>query len=212
MLILGAGGHAQMVANILLRSHQGGSSWKPIGFLDDDPALAGTTITGLPVLGTISQLGEINHDAVIVAVGDNRTRARIFKSVKGQGERIINAVHPRAVLAPDTQLGRGVVIRPCVVDTGTTVGDNVILGTGCTLGHHNHIGSHARIGPGAHLGGKVHIGEGAAIGIGAAIIPGRSVGEFAVVGAGAVVITDIPAFTTCVGVPARVIKKHRPER
>jgi FlaA1/EpsC-like NDP-sugar epimerase len=54
VLILGAGGHAQVVADILLRAHEAGANCKPIGFLDDDPALAGTAIMDLPVLGTIA--------------------------------------------------------------------------------------------------------------------------------------------------------------
>jgi acetyltransferase EpsM len=82
VLILGAGGHAQVVADILMRAHEAGSDYKPIGFLDDSPSLTGTAIMGLPVLGIIAQLDEFDHDAVIVAIGDNRTRARIFESVR----------------------------------------------------------------------------------------------------------------------------------
>jgi acetyltransferase EpsM len=56
VLILGAGGHAQVVADILLRAHQAGASAYPIGFLDDNSTLIGTTIMGRPVLGTTVQL------------------------------------------------------------------------------------------------------------------------------------------------------------
>ena len=105
VLILGAGGHAQVVADILSRAHGAGTDYKPVGLLDDDPALAGTTIMGLSVLGTIAQLDEFDHDAIIVAIGDNRTRTHIFESVRARGERIVNAIHPAAVLAPDVRLG-----------------------------------------------------------------------------------------------------------
>ena len=206
VLILGAGGHAQVVTDILLQSHDVGSNCQPIGFLDDDPALAGTAIMGLPVLGTIAQLDEFDHDAVIVAVGDNRTRACIFESVRARGERIVNAVHPAAVLAPDVRLGEGVMIcAGVVVNTGTVIGDNVILNTGCTVDHHNRIGSHAHIAPGVHLGGDVTIGEGTLIGIGSTVIPQRTVGAWSVVGAGSVVTKDVPAYATAAGMPARVI-------
>ena len=207
-LILGAGGHAQVVADILLRAYEAGSNCKPIGFLDDNSALIGTIIMGLPVLGAIAQLSEFDHDAVIVAIGDNRTRARIFEKICGQGEQVVNAVHPAAVLAPDVCLGKGVVIcAGVVVNTGVTIGDDVILNTGCTVDHHSHVGSHAHVAPGAHFGGNVRIGEGALVGIGAVVIPGRSVGKWAVVGAGAVVTKDIPDYSVAVGVPARVVKK-----
>ena len=204
VVILGAGGHGQVVADILLRVYEGGARWEPIGFLDDDSSLTGTAIMGLPVLGSIAQLGEVKHDAIVVTIGNNRTRARIFSSAQRGGERFLNAVHPTAVLAPDVQLGGGVVVcAHVVVNTGTLIGDNVILNTGCTVDHHNHIASHAHVAPGGHLGGDVHLGEGVMIGIGAAVIPGRFVGEWAVVGAGAAVVKDVPAQSTAVGVPAR---------
>ncbi len=210
VLILGAGGHAQVVADILLRVHDAGTNWKPVGFLDDDSALAETVILGLPVLGSIAQLDEFDHDAVIVAIGDDRTRARIFESVRARGEQIVNAIHPAAVLAPDVRLGEGVMIcAGVVVNTGTVIGDNVILNTSCTVDHHNHIGNHAHIAPGVHLGGDVTIGEGTLIGIGATVIPQRTVGAWSVIGAGSVVSKDIPAHATAVGMPARVIQTAR---
>lgn len=207
-MILGAGGHAQVVADILLRAHEAGADCQPIGFLDDDPTLIGTTIVGLPVLGTIIQLDEFDHDALIVAIGDNRTRARLFESVRARGKLVVNAIHPAAVLAPDVRLGEGVMIcAGVVVNTCTVIGDNVILNTGCTVDHHNHIGSHAHIAPGVHLGGDVTIGEGTLVGIGASVIPQRTVGEWSVIGAGSVVTKDIPAYVTAVGAPARVIRR-----
>jgi len=212
VLILGAGGHAQVVADILLRAHQAGANLCPVGFLDDHSMLIGKTIMGLPVLGAIGQLDELDHDAVIVALGDNRTRARLFESVRAKGEKIVNAIHPAAVVAPDVRLGRGVVIcAGVVVNTGTVIGDDVILNTGCTVDHHNHIGDHAHIAPGVHVGGNVTIGEGSLVGIGAVVIPERTVGAWSVIGAGSVVIRDIPAYARAVGVPARVIKRDEPD-
>ena len=125
-----------MVADILLRAHEqaepgaeGDSrTLLPAGFVDDDPDLAGTTILGLPVVGDIDQLGDIEHDAVIVAVGDNHARARIFSRMKAAGERIANAIHPGAVVAPDVLLGRGVMVcAGVVVNTGAVVGDNRLV-------------------------------------------------------------------------------------
>lgn len=212
-LILGAGGHAQVVADILMRAHEAGSNCKPIGFLDDNPSLTGTVVLGLPVLGAVAQLDESDHDAIIVAIGDNRTRARIFDAAQTQEEKIVNAIHPAAVLAPNVRLGEGVMIcAGVVVNTGTIIGDNVILNSGCTVDHHNHIGPHAHVAPGAHLGGNVHIEEGVLIGIGAIVIPGRSIANWSVVGAGAVVTKDVSPHAIAAGAPARVIKRDEPER
>lgn len=210
VIILGAGGHAQVVADVLLRARQAGANYEPIGFLDDDPRLTGTMILGLPVLGTIAQLTEFSHDAILVAIGDNEIRARIFEIARACGERAITAVHPAAVLASDVCLGEGVVIcAGVVINTGTVIGNNVILNTGCTVDHHNRIGDHAHIAPGVHLGGNVTVGEGTLVGIGAIVLPGCTIGAWSVIGAGSVVTKNIPAYVTAVGVPARVIHRHK---
>ncbi len=209
MLILGAGGHAQVVADILLRAYDAGGESKPIGFLDDDPTLSGMNILDLDVLGTISDLDRVGHDAVIVAIGDNRIRARIYHWATSRAERLVNAIHPSAILAPDVRIGQGVMIcAGVVVNPVTVLGDNVILNTGCTVDHHNEIGPHAHLGPGVHTGGNVRVGKGAFVGIGSAIIPGRSIGDWSIVGGGAAVVRDIPPSTSAVGVPARAIKHH----
>lgn len=211
VLIIGAGGHAQVVADILLRAAEAGGDAQPIGFLDDDPELLGARILGLPVIGPLASLGETEHDAVIVGIGDNRKRSQIFEELGKKGEEMACAVHPAARLAPDVQLGKGVMVcAGVVVNVGTVVGEGVILNTGCTVDHHNHIEAHAHIAPGAHLGGDVRIGAQALVGIGAAVIPGCSVGEGSVVGAGAAVVSDIPDHAKAVGVPARVVEVSVP--
>ena len=204
ILIIGAGGHAQVVADILLRSCELGDSCTLLGFLDDDPELVGREILGIPVVGAISEFLDLDHDAALVAIGDNRRRAEIFDHLVERDNLMAVAIHPAAVVAPDVILGKGVMIcAGVVVNTGAVVGDDVILNTSCTVDHHCRIGAHSHIAPGAHLGGNVNVGEGALVGIGASVIPHCSVGDWAVVGAGAVVTRSFPAHATVVGVPAK---------
>jgi sugar O-acyltransferase (sialic acid O-acetyltransferase NeuD family) len=208
VLVIGAGGHGLVVADILLRAHDAGVELRPVGFLDDDKALVGSTVLGLPVLGAGAQSREHDHDAVIVAIGDNMVRKRAYEEATSRGERLATAVHPRAVVAPDVRLGDGVMVcAGVVVNPGTIIGENVILNTGCSVDHHNNIGAHAHIAPGVRLGGAVSVGEGALVGIGAVVAPGLSLGEGCTVGAGAVVLRNVPPGITVVGNPAREL--HR---
>jgi sugar O-acyltransferase (sialic acid O-acetyltransferase NeuD family) len=208
VLIIRAGGHAQVVADILLRTGEQDISIQPIGYLDDNPALQGQRFLGLTVLGAIANLSAIAHDAVIVAIGDNRSRQQVYEKLQNQNERFAVARHPSAVIAPDVQLGPGSMIcAGVIVNPASLIGANVILNTGCTIDHHNFIGSHAHIAPGVHLGGEVTIGEGALIGIGATVMPRCRVGAWSVVGAGAVVNRDLPDGVTAMGVPAKVIER-----
>jgi len=62
-----------------------------------------------------------------------------------------------------------------------------------------------------HMKGP-HIKRGARIGSNAVLLPGVIIGEEAVVGAGSVVTKDIPPYETWVGVPARFLRKTKPEQ
>lgn len=200
-LIIGGGGHARVVADILLAME----SLEPAGYVTPDLCAGDTGPLGLTVLGDDTAIAEIPHDAVIVAVGDNAVRERLFTRLIRAGETVVNAVHPSAVVAPDAELGAGcVVCAGAVVGTGTIVGDNAILNTGCVVDHDCTVGPHAHVAPGATLAGGVMVGQGALIGVGASVIPGVLVGENATLGAGAVAVEDVPPGAVAVGVPARV--------
>ncbi len=210
VVILGAGGHGQVVADILWCMQRAGMDILPAAFLDDDPARQGQSYLGVPVWGVTAGLTTIAHEAVIVAIGNGRIRRRLFLEIQARGERLAIAQHPTAVLAEGVQVAAGTVIAAnVVVNTGSVIGQNVILNTACTVDHHNRIEDHAHVAPGAHLGGDVQVGEGALIGIGAVVLPQRRVGNWATVGGGAVVVQDVGAGETAVGNPAVSRQKSR---
>ena len=209
VIIVGAGGHGQVVADALLQMAQHGATLTPAGFVDDDAALAGAHFLDLPVLGQIASLTAFDHDAVIIAIGNNQVRRTIFTMLQAQGETFVTVIHPRAVVAPSARIGAGaVLVAGAIVNPGAVIGANVILNTGATVDHHNQIGSHAHIAPGAHLGGDVVIGEGALVGIGAIVMPQCCVGAWSIVGAGAVVTHDQPDAIVALGVPARIVRSR----
>lgn len=206
VLIIGAGGHAQVVADILLAMRAAGENIDVAGYLDDAPQHHGLQLLGRPVLGAIGESGEIDHDGLIVAIGNNAVRRELFLRFQEQGERLVVACHPRATLAPDVTVGPGTMIcAGAIVNTGAAIGPNVILNTGCTVDHHNRIGAHTHIAPGAHLGGDVTVGEGTLVGIGAIVLPQTMIGDRVVVGGGAVVRRTVADDLTVAGVPARPI-------
>lgn len=203
---MGAGGHGAVVADILQCMRRAGQDVEPIGFVDDNPG--STTAHGLPVLGQPSRIAAVSHDALVIAVGNNRTRKRIFETWRERGERFVAAVHPSAVIAADVTIGEGSMIcAGAIVNPGTIIGSNVIVNTAASLDHHNVVADHVHIAPGVHTGGEVRIAEGALVGIGAIVAPQRRVGAWALVGAGAVVVRDVAPEITVVGVPATASRR-----
>ena len=160
VLIIGAGGHGQVVADILKSASRQGSDVQPCGYLDHNDRLWNQVLLDLTVLGSVDEWTRFDHDAVIVGVGDNETRRDLFDNLSRCGERFATARHPSAILSASCTIDQGsVVCAGVVVNTAAHVGANVILNTSCSVDHHNEIGDHAHIAPGARLGGDVTIGQ-----------------------------------------------------
>ena len=201
VLILGAGGHGLVVADIL----QYRRDVEVIGFLDDKKELAGSSLLSLPILGRLADVSRIPHDTVMVAIGDNRCRQKVVRWLKNQGICFCQAIHPFSNIGSLVQIGPGTCIcSGAVVGPGSNVGAQVILNTLCSVDHHNVIGDYVHVAPGAHLGGNVRIGEGTLVGIGACVLPGIRIGAWSVIGAGSVVNRDIGDGVVVWGNPGRV--------
>jgi sugar O-acyltransferase (sialic acid O-acetyltransferase NeuD family) len=206
ILIIGAGGHGEVVADICLSRTERGDDLELVGYLDDDPALPGRLLLGGAVLGPVASVGCWPHDAVVVAIGANGVRQIVSERLLRCGETLAALVHPAATVLAGATMGPGsVVCAGAVIGVGTRLGSGVIVNTCASIDHHSVLGDFCHAAPGVHTGGGVTIGCGALIGVGASILPGRCIGDWATVGAGAVVTGDVLGYATAVGVPAKVI-------
>jgi len=200
ILIIGSGGHALVVADIISVMED----MKPLGFISGETTV-GREKRNLPVLGDDNDVPSIPHDSIVLAIGDNGIRKKVHDFHTANGESLISAIHPSAIIAKGVTIEPGCMIcAGVVINSGSRIGGNTILNTGCTVDHDCVIGPHAFIAPGVNLAGNVTIREGALVGIGACAIQGITIGEWATVGAGGAVIKDVAPETTVVGVPARI--------
>lgn len=206
IIILGSGGHGQVIADAIHAQQKCGVAREVVGFLDDNRRRHGADVLGTAVLGNFSELANFEHDAVVIGIGTNQVRSCLYAELRARGERFATIVHPRAVIADDARIGEGtVVFAGAVVNTGTVIGCNCIINTAASVDHHCRIMDHVHIAPGAHTGGTVVVGKGSLLGIGSSVLPNKSIGDWVTVGASSAVITDIPdGFTVC-GVPARAL-------
>jgi sugar O-acyltransferase (sialic acid O-acetyltransferase NeuD family) len=215
VIVIGAGGQGLIVTDALLCAAAAGSPVRPVALLDDDATRHGRHVLGVPVLGAVRTLPEIPHDAIIVAIGDNRIRRDISQALVESGERLAVARHPSAVVSPSAQIGEGAMISAgVVVSPLAVIGRGVLLNTCSSVDHETTVGDFAHVSAGATVGANVSIGEEVLVALGAAVTSGRRVGARSIVGAGAVVVSrDVPADVTVFGVPARIRSGRRsPDR
>ena len=200
-IVLGGGGHAKVVIDTLLTSHQ-----DILGFTSPTEEVA--MVLGVERVGDDDALGRYAAGEVALAnglgsVGSSDRRRDLFLHFSAQSHSFPPVVHPSAVVASSVSLGSGVqVLAGAVVQAGCRIHDNVIVNTRSSVDHDCSIGAHAHVAPGVTLSGGVTVGEGAHIGTGASVIQGVTIGARSVVGAGAVVVRDVSVGCTVVGVPA----------
>jgi sugar O-acyltransferase (sialic acid O-acetyltransferase NeuD family) len=231
LLLLGAGGHARVVADAALRQGRwegvaasGGES-PPSGVdaqiaADGDrsasrvrggpthAALPGATSeTLLPTVPLIGRAQALKDAAAIgamlhIAIGANPSRRREAQAVGIH--RLASVLHPQASVSPHARLGPGCFIAAhAVVGPLATLGAGVIVNHGAVVDHDAEVGDFAHIAPGATLAGAARVAPGVLIGAGARLMQGVAVCEGATIGAGAVVTKDITEPGTYAGIPAR---------
>jgi len=207
VFLYGSSGHAKVIIDII----EGAGLFRIVGLIDDDPALAGVSLMGYPILGPGSRLSElVSFDMdVIVSIGHNATRRAIAERLTAVGYRLATAVHVRATVSRDVEIGPGsVVMAGAIINAGSRLGPLTILNTGAQIDHDCHIGTACHMAPASCLCGTVRIGDETFIGAGSVVIQNRTIGDRVVVGAGATVVNDFPSDVTVVGTPARPLAKR----
>jgi len=197
-IIVGAGGHGKSVASVAMTM-----GFQVDGFVDDNPALAGATICGLPVLGPTALIDHHPEWELLAGIGSNRVRQQIAD--RYAHARWIGFEYAKVHRSIYATVAETAVLFPfAVVGANVTVGRFAIVSAHVTIGHDTDVGDYAQLAPGVQVAGGSRIGEGAMIGIGAILCPEVSVGAWATVAAGAVVTRAVPAGALAMGVPARV--------
>lgn len=150
-----------------------------------------------------------------------------FPPVALYGER---AIH----IGSDSLFGPGLSLTAGMVPGQDLLSDSIVtVGDRCVIGRHSSIVGHFEIvieddvffGPNVYVTDQNHstadrivpigkqsqpelpvrIGQGCWLGTNVVVLPGVTIGEHTAIGAGSVVTQDLPAFSTAVGSPARVI-------
>ncbi len=208
LVIVGSGGFAREVLDVVEAINAVEERWRFLGFLDDHKSEdALVTSRGAAILGPSQLLTELDCEYVI-AIADPAARERIDALATGAGREAATLVHPGATVGSVNSISPGLVATAgSCVTTNVQIGRHVHLNLGSTVGHDVVLGPYVTINPGAHISGNVTLEDGVTIGTGASVIQGLKVGRRSFVGAGAVVTKDVGPGLVVIGIPARPLAR-----
>lgn len=164
MLLVGAGGFGRVILE-----H---ASLKYDCSFVDDGVEEGTIVDGVKVIGNTSDLRKLHkeYDKLIVTIGNNLIRQKIYDKASILGYSFPNIVHESAFISKHAIIGKGcIILNNVVIQNGSKIGDGVIINPGVEIHHDSCIGNNvliytntvvrslAKVGDRAHIGSTLTI-------------------------------------------------------
>jgi sugar O-acyltransferase (sialic acid O-acetyltransferase NeuD family) len=195
IVIYGAGGHAKAVMEMARAI----GAFKIAGIVDDNAALTGSSVLGIPVLGTREILPQLYEQGLRLAANgvggiiNIGIRISLFELLTNYGFAFPALCHPRATIEASAQVFDGVqVFANAYVGSSAVLHEKCMINTGAIVSHDCEIGSYTHIAPGAMLAGQVRVGAKALVGMGVTTAIGIKIGVGARIGNGAILLADVP--------------------
>jgi len=211
LLFIGAGAFSEQV-EIVCDINQEAPKYDVLGILDDDTALHGTQIGGVPVLGGMEAVREYGGTQLVMGIGTNRSRhtlAEVEARLDLPAERYETLIHPGAKVYSSATIGAGAIIHAgCVIGNGTEIGPLAKIIWNAVIGENNYIGRGTSICPNATTCAGVKIGAYSFVASAAAIADDTNVGPMARIGMGTMVTRDVAPGCFVFGNPPRIIEKE----
>lgn len=139
LLILGAGGHGQVVGEVALAMN----CFEKIDFLDDNNPQA---------VGKINDFENFTsaYEFAFVGIGNNKFRLELLEKLKKCGYKIPVLIHPSAYISPSAVILSGTIVEPmAIVNTNARVDEGCIISVGAIVDHDAQIDKCAHINAGA---------------------------------------------------------------
>ena len=205
IFILGSGGHASVLVDILLQQQI---------------AIAGIAGPGLKSLRKSlenipcyqdSDLLSFKTEEILLINGigsipGNSLRFDVYKKFISLGYSFESVIASSAIVSPHAILASGVqVMQGAIIQAGAVIGENTIINTGVIVEHNCIIGSNNHLAPGVTLSGEVESKNNVHFGTGASVIQSIQIGNNSVIGAGATVTKNVD--DNEILYPARATKK-----
>lgn len=192
LIMLGAGGHASVLTDILLSQGQ-----QIIAVVAPERDSRRTIFANIKFIVDEAHIFEFAADEVLLVNGvgalPNQIRRRqLFEKFSAHHYQFATVVASSAEVSAYATLAAGVqVIHGAIVQAGSTIGRNSIINTAAIVDHDCVIGQHCHIAPRAVLNGQVHCADNVHIGTGSCVLQNVAIGQKALIGVGANVTENV---------------------
>lgn len=152
LLILGAGGHGKVVAEVAE------ACGYRVSFLDDKP--------GKDVIGSLSDIDDVKEsfDEFFVGIGNNSKRQSLQHELEKKGLHVATLVHPSAYVSPTAKIDAGTVVEPkAIVNTNSVISKGCIISVGAIIDHDTIICEYSHVNSGAICKGGAKVEPGTRI-------------------------------------------------
>lgn len=187
--IYGAGGHARVVASIILAR-----GFDFFGFFDNYYSGAPENIQGARLMGRLEDIHNYREQIsdFYIAIGNNEKRAEYFHILKEMGFRLPPLVHPTAIVENSVPIGDGTVIcLGAIICTGTKLGQGCLVNTGSSLDHESVLDDFVHLAPRVAVAGRTQIGAGTFVGMGSIVAEYLTIGRNVTIGASSVILRNV---------------------
>ncbi len=194
--IIGCGGHARSVADVLLNNDPS----VQLIFVDEN-AKTGETLFDFPVIRSLP----CTVKNMFVAIGDNQKRQIISNE-----KNLISIISQTATISASAIIEKG-----CFIGSGAHIGPFARIGTGTIINtnavveHEVQIGSFCHLSSHSTVCGRTKIGNNVFLGAGATVIDKIDICSNVIIGAGGTVVKNISMAGTYVGTPVHLKKDRR---
>jgi sugar O-acyltransferase (sialic acid O-acetyltransferase NeuD family) len=204
MLVIGAGGHALEILDVLQES----ANLENIYFYDDIN-LQKNELKQFRVLHSEAEVLMVlsNDFEFVIALGNPSSRKKLFNKFTSMGGKLIGIKSTTAFVSKYSNSIGVDMMKNCFVGPNTTIGIGTLLNTGSQIHHDVCIGEFTEISPRSVLLGNVSVGAYCSIGANSTVLPNIKIGNNVTIGAGAVVTKDLPDNCMAAGVPAIIKNK-----
>lgn len=166
ILIVGAGGHAKVIAELLgdkvtAYSDKVEVSWLKAEYLGNDDVALKTLIPSSFVMG----LGGSSWEKL-------DRRMAIFERYVQSGRKAPTICHPTAVVSQSSKIEPGaIILAGAIIQPNAFVGRGSIVNTGAIIEHDAYIGEGSHIAPRSVILGGASVGKNSMIGAGSVVLP-----------------------------------------